>query len=64
MNISQGEVISERTFDDGLEPVLRRVPRSNLRFVMAAKVEGASVFVGPLGKFTSLPSESFTRSIH
>lgn len=55
MNISLGEVISERTFDDGLEPALRHLPRSGLRFVMAAKVEGASVFVGPLGKSTVFP---------
>ena len=54
MNITKGEVISRRRFDFDLdsEAVGRRVPRASLAPVLAAKVEGASVFIGPLGGLT------------
>lgn len=51
MNITKGQVISRRhyNFDLDSEAVGRRVPRASLAPILAAKVEGASVFVGPLG---------------
>jgi hypothetical protein len=55
MNITTGHVISSRQYDFNLdfEAVGRRVPRASLAPVLAAKVDGASVFIGPLGASTS-----------
>jgi len=52
MNITQGRVVSRRldNFDLDPEAIGRRVPRAFLAPVLAAKVDGASVFIGPLGE--------------
>lgn len=49
VNITQGAVISGRdiVFAEGAEG--RHVPRAALTHVLAAKIDGASVFIGPLG---------------
>jgi len=52
MNITKGEVVSRGldNFDLDPEAIGRRVPRASLAPVLAAKVDGASVFIGPLGE--------------
>ena len=52
MNITQGRVVSRRLDNADLDPeaIGRRVPRASLAPVLAANVDGASVFIGPLGE--------------
>lgn len=52
VNITQGAVISGRGFEYAEGAEGRRVPRAALAQVLAAKADGASIFIGPLGMST------------